>query len=46
MSDYASFIASKRHRTGEFGFDPVWMPDMAFDFQRAILTKAINKGRI
>lgn len=46
MTDYEQFIASKKHSTGSFGFEPVWMPDSAFDFQKAILTKAINKGRI
>ena len=46
MTDYERFIASKKHSTGSFGFEPVWMPDSAFDFQKAILTKAINKGRI
>lgn len=46
MNDYERFIASKKHSTGSFGFEPVWMPDSAFDFQKAILTKAINKGRI
>lgn len=44
--DYASFIAAKRHTSGEFGFDPVWMPDRAFDFQKHIITKAIKKGRV
>lgn len=46
MTDYERFIASKKHSTGSFGFEPVWMPDSAFDFQKAILTKAVNKGRI
>lgn len=44
--DYASFIAAKRHTSGSFGFDPVWMPDSAFDFQKAIIDKALKKGRI
>jgi len=44
--DYQSFITAKRHTSGSFGFDPVWMPDSAFDFQQAIITKAIQKGRI
>lgn len=43
---YAEFIASKRHLIGEFGFDPVWMPDGAFDFQQAIIEKALRKGRV
>lgn len=44
--DYAAFLESKRHTSGNYGFDPVWMPDSAFDFQEHIITKAIRKGRI
>lgn len=44
--DYKEFIKSKRHSIGEFGFEPNFIPDMAFDFQRDIITKAVNKGRI
>lgn len=44
--DYASFIAAKRHTIGEFGFDPYWIPDCAFDFQSHIIQKSIRKGRI
>lgn len=43
---YLDFIDSKRHTTCDFGFDPVFMPDMAFDFQQSIITKALKKGRI
>src|ERR1035437_298053 len=46
MTSYADFLQSKRHSTSSFGFDPVWMPDSAFDFQEHIITKAIRKGRI
>ena len=46
MNSYAAFITAKRHTSGSFGFDPVWMPDSAFDFQQAIITKSIQKGRI
>ena len=44
--DYASFIAAKRHTSGEFGFEPLWIPDRAFDFQKHIITKATRKGRV
>lgn len=44
--DYQTFLRSKKHSSGEFGFDPVWMPDGAFDFQQHIITKAVRKGRI
>lgn len=43
---YADFIASKKHSSSSYGFDPVWMPDSAFDFQQHIITKALKKGRI
>ena len=43
---YLDFIASKRHTLNSYGFEPVWMPDCAFDFQKAIITKAVQKGRI
>ena len=46
MSDYAEFLKTKKHSTGNFGFEPVWMPESAFDFQEHIITKAIRKGRI
>lgn len=46
MMDYETFINSKRHTLGEYGFDPIWIPDCAFDFQRHIITKAVKKGRI
>ena len=44
--EYSAFIQSKRHSLGSHGFDPVWMPDRAFDFQQHIITKAVQKGRM
>lgn len=32
--NYIELLEAKRHTLGSFGFDPVWMPDRAFDFQR------------
>ena len=46
VSDYAKFLEAKRHSTGSYGFDPCWMPDGTFDFQQAIITKAVTKGRM
>lgn len=43
---YHDFLSSKKHSIGNFGFDPVWMPDSAFDFQKHIIAKAVQKGRI
>ena len=44
--EYKDFIESKKHSIGNDGFEPVYMPDMAFDFQREIITRAVKKGRI
>ena len=44
--EYEDFLASKRHTLGSHGFDPSWMPPGAFDFQQAIIEKAVKKGRI
>lgn len=44
--DYLQFLEGKRHSIGEFGFEPTYIPDMAFDFQRFIIEKAVRKGRI
>ena len=44
--NYAEFIENKKHSLGSFGFDPLWMPGGAFDFQESIITKALLKGRI
>lgn len=44
--DYQQFLERKRHSIGDQGFDPLYMPDIAFDFQRAIIEKAVRKGRI
>ena len=46
MQKYAEFVASKKHSTGNYGFDPLWLPDISFDFQEHIITKALIKGRI
>ena len=43
---YEDFIEKKRHSIGDFGFEPNYIPDMAFDFQRAIIERAVKKGRI
>jgi superfamily II DNA or RNA helicase len=46
MNDYLRFLESKRHSIGEFGFDANYMPDIAFDFQKHIIERAVKKGRI
>lgn len=44
--DYYTFLENKKHITGQFGFDPVWMPDIAFPFQEDVISQAIRKGRM
>lgn len=44
--NYQTFLESKRHSIGEFGFEPNYVPDIAFDFQKYIIEKAVKKGRI
>ncbi len=44
--NYEEFIKSKKHLLGSFGFEPNYIPSMAFDFQREIITRAVKKGRI
>ena len=44
--DYQEFINGKRHSSLSFGFEPLFVPGCAFDFQEAILTKAVRKGRV
>jgi hypothetical protein len=44
--DYSKFIESKKHSIGNFGFDSLWHPSKAFDFQKHIIDKALQKGRI
>ena len=46
IEEYKRFLDSKRHTLGEFGFEPTWFPDTAFDFQKHIISKAIQRGRV
>lgn len=46
MDSYEKFLESKKHSLGEFGFEPLFIPDIAFDFQKFVIEKAVRKGRI
>ena len=46
MKNYNDFLEKKKHLIGDFGFEPNYYPDCAFDFQRHIIHKAVKKGRI
>lgn len=43
--DYQAFLERKAQLGGNFGFEPLWMPDFLFDFQRALVEWALRKGR-
>lgn len=45
MNSYQEFLESKAQAGADHGFEPVWMPDMLFDFQKALVTWALKKGR-
>lgn len=42
---YADFLASKQQLDGDHGFEPRFMPDWLFDYQRALVQWACRKGR-
>jgi ERCC4-related helicase len=44
--NYLEFLENKKHTIGEFGFKANYIPDIAFDFQKAIIEKAVSKGRM
>jgi len=44
-NSYLAFLEKKRHTIGDAGFDAIYTPEIAFDFQEAIIQKAVKKGR-
>jgi len=42
---YAEMLAGKAQTTDESGFEPVWMPEFLFPFQRHLVDWAIRMGR-
>ena len=46
MTDYEKFLESKRHTIGNFGFKANYIPEIAFDFQKFVIEKAVSKGRV
>lgn len=37
MTSYEQFLNRKTQVGCDHGFDPIWMPDKLFDFQRALV---------
>ena len=46
IMDYKDFLEAKRHSIGNFGFKATFIPEIAFDFQKYTIEKAVKKGRI
>jgi hypothetical protein len=44
-ADYSEFLDRKAQLGGNHGFEPVWLPDWLFDFQRSLVDWAVRKGR-
>lgn len=42
---YAEYLKRRAQLDGNAGFDPVWMPDFLFGFQRMLTEWAVRKGR-
>lgn len=42
---YEEFLQQKRQLSGNYGFDPVFMPDFLFGFQKKLIEWALIKGR-
>lgn len=45
MTNLDQLLERKRHTYDEHGFNPVYMPDNLFDFQKALVEWAVKKGR-
>jgi len=46
VNEYLNFLENKKHSLGNFGFDANFIPDIAFDFQKYVIEKAVAKGRV
>ncbi len=42
---YADFLTTRRQSAGGDGFEPLWLPDWLYDFQRSLVEWALLKGR-
>lgn len=45
MLTYNEFIQAKSHVGTYDGFNPVWIPDFLYDFQKSLVSWAIKKGK-
>lgn len=45
LASYTDFLARKAQMAGGDGFDPAWLPDWLFPFQRSLVQWAARQGR-
>ena len=45
VESYQEFLQNKLQLGGDHGFEPIWMPDFLFDFQKHLLSWAQLKGK-
>lgn len=45
MTTYLEFLTRKKQGAVYHGFEPIWLPDCMFEFQRLLTEWAIRKGR-
>lgn len=45
MSEYKEFLRRKSQTTNDSGFEPLWLPDFLYPFQKDLVTWALVKGR-
>ncbi len=43
--EYKDFLERKSHSANKFGFEPVFMPDFLFDFQKSLVEWSLRLGR-
>jgi SNF2 family DNA or RNA helicase len=45
MTSYNDFLESKQHSNDNYGFNPHFLPDCLYDFQKALVEWSVRKGR-
>ena len=43
--NYQEFLANKSQTVSPGGFEPLWMPDFLYDFQKSLLDWSVRKGK-
>jgi hypothetical protein len=45
QNNYNEFISRKMQLDNQSGFEPLWLPDFLFDFQKSLVDWSVRKGR-